>query len=232
MSACIWCQKEIAIKLSITDLLMFKKLQPKTVCESCMKRFELLDFSSVCPDCSRRQTSSEVCSDCLKWRKQSPDYLFRHQAIFAYNAFAKEWMERFKFDGDIRVASMIAPTLKEAVEKITNVETVVPIPIASSSLAKRGFNQMEIMLNYAGVKYSTLLENQSSGENQATKSRLERLAMEQPFKLKDDHAVHSIKGQRLVVVDDVYTTGRTIRYAAECLVNAGAASVQTVSLFR
>ena len=91
---------------------------------------------------------------------------------------------------------------------------------------------MEIMLNYAGVKYSTLLENRSSGENQATKSRLERLAMEQPFKLKDDHAVHSIKGQRLVVVDDVYTTGRTIRYAAECLVDAGAASVQTVSLFR
>ncbi len=65
---------------------------------------------------------------------------------------------------------------------------------------------------------------------QSEKSREERLQMTQPFELKVSK--EKIRNQRVLLVDDVYTTGRTLFHAAELLYKNGAETVKSLTFAR
>lgn len=231
MTICIWCGQQMTYSLTISDLFTFKKLKAKSACASCYSKLEKISGNPSCPCCSRLQETTEVCQDCQKWIKASKIESLNHKALYSYNAFAKEWMERYKFTGDIRVARMISEDLIKAVGRMSAIDMVVPIPVSNKSFQNRGFNQTEIMLKIAKIPYTNLLENTTTEKNQSKKNRQERLESIQPFR-RAEHNKESIKGKKVLVIDDVYTTGRTMIYAMECLLSEGARQVQSLSVFR
>ncbi|MFC6464340.1 ComF family protein [Marinilactibacillus sp. GCM10026970] len=231
MTRCIWCGQQITSKLTISDLFTFKKLKAQSACASCYSKLEKISGNPSCPFCSRVQETTEVCQDCQKWIKASKIESLNHKALYTYNAFAKEWMERYKFTGDIRVARMISEDLIKAIGSMSAIDMIVPIPISKRSFQIRGFNQTEIMLKTARIPYTNLLENTTTEKNQSKKTRQERLQSIQPFCMAD-HNKESIKGKNVLVIDDVYTTGRTMIYAMEYLLSEGAKDVQSLSVFR
>ncbi|WP_225743299.1 ComF family protein [Marinilactibacillus sp. Marseille-P9653] len=126
---------------------------------------------------------------------------------------------------------MISEDLIKAIGNIATIDMIVPIPVSKKSFQIRGFNQTGIMLKTARIPYTNLLENTTTEKNQSKKTRQERLQSIQPFRIADQNKV-SIKGKRVLVIDDVYTTGRTMIYAMECLISEGARNVQSLSVFR
>ncbi|WP_177206305.1 MULTISPECIES: ComF family protein [Marinilactibacillus] len=167
----------------------------------------------------------------MNWQKIYPDYPFSHYALYSYDEFGKEWMERFKFTGDIRVAKMVADSLAKVISGYKAIDMIIPIPISKKSFARRGFNQTEILLKTAGVSFIQVLENKSIESNQASKNRRERLETVQPFSIKKEMKP-KLCNKNVMIIDDVYTTGRTILFAVECVLAAGARNVKTLSLFR
>ncbi len=95
----------------------------------------------------------------------------------------------------------------------------------------RGFNQVEGLLEFAGVKYTPALIHCGTGEKQSSKNRKMRMLSPQPFKLNEVFQ-DSIKGKSVILVDDIYTTGRTFFHAADCLLKNGAQSIETFSISR
>ncbi len=231
MTICIWCAQQITSSLTISDLFTFKKLKAKSACASCYSKLEKIIGHPSCPCCSRLQETTEVCQDCQKWIKAGKIKSLNHKALYTYNAFAKEWMQRYKFTGDTRIARMISEDLIKAIGNIATIDMIVPIPVSKKSFQIRGFNQTGIMLKTARIPYTNLLENTTTEKNQSKKTRQERLQSIQPFRIADQNKV-SIKGKRVLVIDDVYTTGRTMIYAMECLISEGARNVQSLSVFR
>lgn len=81
------------------------------------------------------------------------------------------------------------------------------------------------MLNAAGVQYLHLLEKNE--EVQGEKNRQERMETRDLFTLNGN-----LTPKRIVLVDDMYTTGTTLRLAAKLLKDAGAEEVNFITLIR
>ncbi|WP_294749508.1 ComF family protein [uncultured Exiguobacterium sp.] len=103
---------------------------------------------------------------------------------------------------------------------------IVPIPLSENRLSERKFNQAEEIARRMNGKVISALKR-DEGAAQSSKSRKERLNRTNPF-----HVTKEVSGKRILLVDDVYTTGITLRQAMVRLKEAGASEISAVTLFR
>ncbi len=169
--------------------------------------------------------------DCLKWKKQYPHKDFSHTALYVYEGLFREWLQAYKFKGDYRLASFFRSDLRQAIRSLKPIDIIIPIPVSEASLRKRGFNQVEGLLEAASIPFLPVLEHIGRGKKQSEKKRAERLNSPQPFQIKEAFK-EKIKNKRVLIVDDVYTTGRTIFHAREVLEKEKTAQIQTLTLAR
>ncbi|MFS7255403.1 hypothetical protein CKN63_00820 [Carnobacterium divergens] len=230
MLDCLFCGQQEIKKIMLKEILFFTKITEGKLCRKCKKNLVVLKKFATCRGCGRKLKDSKLCEDCLKWQVKYPKVELRHLALYEYNLFIKEWMERFKFQGDYRLRNLFNEEVK-AIFKTYKKEIVIPVPISQLSYQKRGFNQVTAILKAAEIPYTDCLINEKNQLKQSSKTRKERLQMEQPFHLIKEKA-EFIKNQSLVIVDDVYTTGRTILYAKDILIKHGARNVRSFSIAR
>ena len=101
------------------------------------------------------------------------------------------------------------------------------IPLSPERLLERGFNQVEGLVEAAGFSFKDIL-GKREGSASSSKSRLERLATEIPFFIKDGISLP----KKILLIDDIYTTGATVNRVKRLLEEAGALEVKTFSLVR
>ncbi|UYT11374.1 ComF family protein [Lactococcus garvieae] len=132
----------------------------------------------------------------------------------------EEFFSHYKFLGDYR--------LHHVFHKYFQIEkgyTIVPIPVSKQRFQERGFNQVAALLQQ--LPFSSLLEKEE-GPAQNTRTRNERLKNKNTFTLKAKVKVPD----KILLVDDVYTTGRTLQHAIAVLKQGGAQEIKTFSLCR
>ena len=114
----------------------------------------------------------------------------------------------------------------EQLLKIYRTYLICLLPLSKERFEQRGFNQVSGCLELTKVSFTPLLKRKELSP-QSEKTRTERLLMEQPFLL----AVTSekIRNQKVLLVDDVYTTGRTLFHGAELLYKNGAKTVKSLT---
>ncbi|MDF0479073.1 ComF family protein [Vagococcus sp. PNs007] len=230
MMNCIICERRIDVRLSLVDLFLFKPLIPEMICLTCKNQFERIDKSKSCPNCSKPNEES-ICKDCLAWDKADNLGRIQHEAIFSYNTVMQEWFKQYKFIGDIRLAKCFHSDFKKLLTAYHG-WIITTIPLGTQRLNERGFNQVDELLNQAGVKVVPLfIKLDTANKAQSEKNRDERLKTPQSFALYSNSEIN-FKTAKIVIVDDVYTTGRTLRHACSLLRMEGVAEIRTVSLAR
>lgn len=215
MTTCLLCNMTLTPTFKFSDIILSRPPR-ETVCLDCQSQFELIS-DRHCQMCYKPDIDG-TCHDCLADAEQLP-----HRAIFHYNDFAKAFFQRYKFQGDFRLRH----TFDEVLVKALKEQLVVPIPVSPERLQSRGFNQVTGFLTSAQISYQELLIKTET-EHQSHKTRLERLATANPFTVKSNATIP----EQVVLFDDIYTTGATLKNAAKTLKNAGCAHVSTFSLFR
>lgn len=189
-------------------------------CEMCSRPFKFLD---------EKFRKGDICYDCERW-EEDPEwqgYLNKNYSIFLYNDFFKEVMTKYKFRGDYVLAKIFADRIKEFQKKLQP-DILVPIPLSKERLYERGFNQASALIIEAGLSPTALLTRIHS-EKQSKKSRKERIHISQVFQV--DVQV-DIKAKSILLIDDIYTTGSTLRHAAKLLKDLGAERIQSLTLAR
>lgn len=112
--------------------------------------------------------------------------------------------------------------------KIPEVDLVVPIPLHWTRKNWRGFNQAEAIARMVGLPVNKALVRQKMTKQQAKLDKKKRrLNVRGAFVVKGD-----VKGKRVLLIDDVYTTGESMREAGRVLKKAGAKSVWGLVLAR
>lgn len=112
-------------------------------------------------------------------------------------------------------------------------DIIIPVPLHPSRLKKRGYNQSEFigkgLAETLGIPLQTgKLIRENSTESQTRKNRFERfLNMEGKFKLTDTQL---ISGKRVLLVDDVITTGSTVEACATILLEGGCSEIFVLTL--
>lgn len=233
MSLCLLCEEET--NRQMTWRQFFKLVEPPLLCGKCLQPFERIT-GECCRLCSRPLAALDasfivdgVCRDCVRWEKESlyKGVLSGNVSLYTYNEAMKAFIARFKYRGDYLLAKAFAEEVRQAARKIPH-DMVVPVPLSEERLHERGFNQAEALAREAGMKPVNVLER-SHAEKQSKKSREERLRGAQVFRLKENSSVHR---KTILLTDDIYTTGATVRHTAYVLKQAGAAGVTSLTLAR
>ncbi|MFE8696487.1 phosphoribosyltransferase family protein [Cytobacillus sp. FJAT-53684] len=228
---CLVCDAGILPQVSWTTL--FSKENTSHLCTECSGKLEMIK-GEACRNCDRPLANVEPqykvedqCLDCIRWEKDGEwaDMLKKNHSLFIYNEFAQEVIARYKYRGDYVLAQAFAPFINRKLHSIT-FDIIVLIPLSEERLYERGFNQSEALICASGYKPTRLL-TRTHAEKQSKKSRSERIHIPQVF-----HTKESIPNQRILLMDDIYTTGSTLRHAAKILIEAGAQSVCSLTIAR
>ena len=218
---CLLCGQTMKAVLTFSGILLLKN-DDFSLCSDCDSTFERIGEEN-CPNCMKTALSTK-CQDCQFWCKEGVEV--SHRAIFTYNQAMKDFFSRYKFDGDFLLRKVFASFLSEELKMYKKYQFVV-IPLSRDRYADRGFNQVEGLVDAADFAYLDLLEKREERAS-SSKSRSERLETEFPFFIKSEVTIP----KKILLIDDIYTTGTTINRVKKLLEEAGAEDVKTFSLVR
>jgi len=230
---CLICHNDIPPDIGWKTL--FSSEKEEHICPACEGKLERIK-GETCRICNRpfdrldaQFRNGDLCHDCLRWEEDEEwrGYLERNRSLFLYNDFLKEVLATFKFRGDYVLIKVFLEPFLEELEKM-EADAVVPIPLSEERLFERGFNQAAALILESGLTSSDIFTRVHS-EKQSKKSRSERIHLPQVFKIRPDV---DLQNKKVVLVDDIYTTGTTLRHAAKLLKSAGAASIQSITIAR
>lgn len=220
---CLVCNNQVDSGFGWSDILFERP--SLNLCSSCEKKLIKIT-GDTCRLCGRelRQLSTEHyqgdnCMDCIRWQKNKLQYLDGNTSIFNYNDFMKEIISRIKYRGDYKLMRIFKELIKEQVKFLKNEEfIIIPIPLSEERHVERGFNQAEAFGKACGFKMVNALTRIHS-EKQSKKSRSERLRSEQVFRLES----FDLGDKKILLLDDIYTTGTTLQHASQILKMYGSA---------
>ncbi|AYF92873.1 ComF family protein [Apilactobacillus bombintestini] len=222
---CLWCEQEIDYDITLKFLLLGTSLESKTLCRNCDEKFQRINTEKACLNCGRQLNDKKICLDCEKWQKYHQSN-FKNKALYKYNDEMKEFINRYKFTGDYRLRRIFQKDFERELSKTDKL--VVPIPVSSKTMQDRGFNQVTGLIE--NIKYwDVLAVNLNQKTQQSHKNRWQRIKSDQIFIIKSSMR-DEIKNKNIIIVDDIYTTGTTIRKAAKILLDNGAQSVEGLTL--
>lgn len=219
---CLLCHAVLNWQVTIRELISFRRLLPPKVCKTCLQQFHTIGTTNLCQGCGRERNS--ICHDCQLWQRDG-QLLLSNRSLFHYNDAMKEFMHCYKFQGDYQLRQVFADQFTTLVQS-QQADIIIPIPVTRHTMKTRGFNQVVGMLN-CPCDQEVLVTKNERKKRQSEKGREQRLKSPQPFILKSSARV---QGKRVLLVDDVYTTGRTLYHAATLCRNAGCASVRSITL--
>ncbi len=201
-----------------------------SLCEPCITAFA--QPVPRCPTCALH-LQRLPCRNC----QHTPSPLHQCLAAVSYDFPWSQCVAHFKFQADPGLAKALAELMRHApwVEPaIEAAHCVIPIPLSPARLRERGFNQaLELARHLAPHKIlPTALQRHEQGAHQVGASRQDRLAQAAQAFWVAPHHIAQLRGQQVVLVDDVMTTGATLYAAARALKAAGAAKVTGLVLAR
>lgn len=191
----------------------------RDLCPDCRDRVELR--VPTCPRCGlpRAVHSDGLCGECLA----DPPPWERFRMIGLYEGLLRELILRGKFGADAAVLALLGRLLARRCRDLDGIEAVVPVPLHPQRLRERGFNQcLEAARPLARILHvplaPELLQRRTNDHPQRGLKRSERLTnLKQSFA-----ALPAAAGRRVLLTDDIMTTGATLRQAAQALCRAGA----------
>lgn len=204
----------------------------QAVCEPCVARFA--QPQPRCATCALPVPAGvRQCGHCIS----APPPL---DACLAAVSYAYPWsglLGQFKFNGQagwartfarlMRSTPLVEPALDEA-------DIVLPMPLSRERLAERGFNQsLMLARQLAGARaHAGLLLRVRHTRPQAALDRRERLSNVRGAFALDPLRIDELRGRRVVLVDDVMTSGASLFAAAQALREAKPARVTGLVLAR
>jgi len=152
----------------------------------------------------------------------------------------------FKYKGKVQLADPLAELLLTAYSsfwEIDSIDIILPVPLHIKRFRKRGFNQAYLLVRNWNILAGQsrcrpadlqierdLLVRTVATEPQSALGRAKRAVnIKNAFDLKDRDKV---KDKRILLIDDVYTTGATVDECARLLLNCGARHVDVLTLAR
>lgn len=183
----------------------------------------------ICFECRERLNfvSKEVAMD--------SDFVDRAIYSLGYNKYLKEMVHAFKFNSKSYLykplAELMLITIKEL--NLNKIDIIAYIPIHRRKEAIRGYNQSELLAMYISQSLDIPLSKRNLikkrwTREQNTLDRIERLKnLKDSFKIRNPQ---EFNGKRVLLIDDIITTGSTFNEAARLIKECGATNVVCLAL--
>lgn len=205
------------------------------LCPACSEQLNARR-SGFCGMCARiyalEDESTHLCFDC----RNSPFSWHGISFFSVYQGLLKEIILRYKFSGDLGLGNALGNLLFEAASfhSYENLDLIIPVPLHVNRLNHRGFNQSLELSRILGkkinlpVQFDSLVKVRHTPPQSLMKRKLRLKSLKNVFEVRDKH----IKEKRILLVDDIMTTGSTLEQCTRTLLRAKASEVWVVFLAR
>jgi ComF family protein len=203
------------------------------VCSDCEGQIEWVE-SPLCTCCgavfASRDGADRVCGDCIA----DPPPFTRARAAAIYDGPAAQAIKRFKFTRQMAYLPVMQQWLQcpLCLELVADADLIVPVPLHPKRLKQRGFNQALLLARaFPGIP----LGRETVVRVRHTVPQVELKPKERRDNVKGAFAVPDpalVKSRNVLLLDDVYTTGATVRECAKVLRKAGARQVDILTVAR
>lgn len=211
------------------DILGGKRISS---CRTCERKLPFVK-EPRCYQCGKPIDSSEeeYCADC---RRKKHNYTCG-VALWSYDIAVKQAVYRFKYKNQRQYANYFAKELIKRygrLMKTWDADAVIPVPIHRKRYKQRGYNQAELLAVILGQYIevpvvSDLVERIKNTRPQKELNDKERYKnLKKAFKITKN----VVELKKVIIVDDIYTTGTTVDVMAELLLEAGITDIYVVTL--
>ena len=204
-------------------------------CIDCFDSFEPVGdhCCELCGEPFQVRQAPHLCLVCIKGR---PPFKWC-RGVLLYRGAVAEALSRLKYGGMIPLLDPLDEALAagiNAIHPFPEVDLLLPVPLSMRGLWKRGFNQSYILA--ASVARQLDVEVQTDvlrkkGNSTQVGLRAKERNRNATASFLPGKAIERVRGKRVLLFDDVYTTGATVRACARILRSAGA-SVSVLTLAR
>ena len=224
----IYCQG-CGVKLSYDN--------KRYLCEGCFKNIKLKS-PPLCIKCGKSvsgdKESKSLCAECL-----NRNYHFAAAwQCCEYEGLIKELIHKFKYNGKLLLKGVLGEILcgfaKSRID-YKRVDAIVAVPMHRANFVKRGFNQAAILSEILSKSLDIPFLDKCLSKIKNTKQQVSLNRNERSLNIRDAFCVKKgadIKGKRLLLVDDVFTTGATVDECSKVLNAQGAKAVWVLVLAR
>ncbi len=194
------------------------------ICRACRELLPVI-APPICPRCGRPQSGGIVCRDC----QETPAEVDGIRAPFVFDGIIRQAVHELKYRNLRALAPLMAGLLCDyLVENAIPADILVPVPLHRKRLRDRGYNQSALLAGELGrlsglpVVASGLVRHRYAAPQARSAGVSERQKnVAGAFTCADDR----FQGKRVLLIDDVSTSGATLNACAGALKSAGAAQV-------
>lgn len=198
------------------------------------KILEIL-YPDKCIFCGKILGKGTACESCENKLPKMKDVLCRTKmgdvsklyCAIEYTGLVPQAIYKFKFEGKAKLYKYLVDIMTERMGIYLleeHCDLIMPVPMHKARKRKRGYNQAELLareLSYQlDIKYSEALVKTVKSKQQHTLNREER-----KFGQKNTYSCEKLNGEKILLIDDICTSGETLKECARVLVEAGASEV-------
>ena len=206
------------------------------ICPACRDRLPLVS-SPLCSLCGIPFTgvgNDHHCSTCIT----HPPHFDSARSHFLYEGPIRDLIHTFKYNRSTHLRYPLALLALEGAREVLaehSFHLIVPVPLHHSRLRQRGFNQAVLLGQVLARHLALPMLPDALARTRATPPQIELSAAERRANVKGAFSVKrpdSITGKRILLLDDVMTTGSTMDECAKELKKGGAEAVIAVTVAR
>jgi competence protein ComFC len=212
------------------------------LCQKCLKSISYRETS--CPNCNKANSSGEFCLKC----KES----FNLKGVLIAGNFNDKNLEKliksfkYKFIEDLgeSLGMFLFYFLTNKIETNPIIEKIkpregfkikdyliVPLPLSRKRFKWRGFNQSEILARFIQEKLNSRISfSLIKNKNTMAQAKLDQEERKSNLKNCFEWKGEKLKDEKVIIIDDVYTTGTSLNEAAKVLKRNGAEEVWALVL--
>ncbi|MDP6423400.1 MAG: ComF family protein [Planctomycetota bacterium] len=194
-----------------------------TLCPACARMLEPVVAGAACPQCC----GGLPCDDCARFRGP----IGRVHAAFHYRGTAGGLVRRLKLEGDSGALGLLGRALARRFvrgDAAYRRFVVVPVPLARRRWRERGFNQAAALGTFVARRLSVPLKEHALTRVRETEPQGSALVNSRRRNVERAFAVRRVSKTCVLLVDDVMTSGATLRECARVLRRAGVHEVEAV----
>ena len=175
-----------------------------------------------------------VCGACLATH---PRFAAARAAVL-FDGVARDLIHRFKYDRKVHLARPLSLLMLETLTLFATslgAELLIPVPLHRRRLRERGFNQAVLLGRPLATTWNIPLVVDNLKRIRWTEPQVTLSATEREANVRGAFALNNpaaVRGNKIILLDDVYTTGSTVAECSRVLRQAGAAAVYVITVAR
>lgn len=182
--------------------------------------------------CGRWLGRSIMCASCSGSKMRFSRGFFG----FEYDGAVREAVHAFKFHGSKRIGRQLVQLVSDKFHGLNrDIDMIIPVPVSGKRLRERGFNQSYIIAEEIAAVTGLTIDHAVLAKRDGIRDQFSLPRNERKKNIRGAFRVKGpqrIKGRRILLVDDLFTTGYTASEAARTLVQAGSQDVVLFALAR